>query len=249
MFYMSNPPNQSLNDTGDSHDRPHKRQRVGASYVSSKISDATMMPLPPRPSKPDNNYVKTARPDITMGFFHNVVAKKLLSLGVNELAAKELLKDLQYQGELMSSPTRPALHVRFPSLVVEGKSYATGKSMYEAENQAAGSGSSMLAMQGHLAELTERYSPGSYENKEPLAFSVTHEGPLMLLWVHYITSLEDARFYNMHVMGICHTTIQSNTREFFMALAGVMRWASTEFLDDVAAQLFLVWKAANGQTT
>ncbi|KAK5241839.1 hypothetical protein LTR90_006908 [Exophiala xenobiotica] len=126
-----------------------------------------------------------------------------------------MLIDLQYEGELLSSPTLPALNMLFPISGRRGESYATG----------------------------------TYENKQPLAFSVTYEGPIMLLWLHYITWLENARFYNMHVLSICHTTIQSTTREVFGALAGVMRWASTEFLDDVGAQLLLVWKAANRQTT
>ena len=183
-----------------------------------------------------------------MGFLHAVIAKKLVSVGVNKLDAEEILKDLQYEEELLSSPNLPALHIRFPSMVIEGKSYATGKSMYEAENQAAGSGSCMLVIQRRLVELTERRSPATYQSKEPLAFSITHEGPILLLWVHYITWLENARFYNMHVLSICHATIQSTTREFFIALAGVMRWASSEFLDDIAAQLALIWKVAQKQT-
>jgi len=120
--------------------------------------------------------------------------------------------------------------------------------MYKAENQAAGSGSCMLVMQSRLGELTERRSPGIHKSKEPLAFSITQEGPVLLLWLHYITSLENALFYNMHVLRICHATIPSTTREFCIALAGVMGWASTEFLDDMAAQLVLLWKAAQKRT-
>ncbi|KAK5203173.1 hypothetical protein LTR41_011087 [Exophiala xenobiotica] len=100
-----------------------------------------------------------------------------MTLGVNKLAAEEMLIDLQYEGELLSSPTLPALNMLFPISGRRGESYATG----------------------------------TYENKQPLAFSVTYEGPIMLLWLHYITWLENARFYNMHVPSICHTTIQSIT--------------------------------------
>ncbi|KAK5444199.1 hypothetical protein LTS15_010552 [Exophiala xenobiotica] len=226
-----------------------KRQQTEASHVSPEISDTTMPP-PPRPSMLDKYYVKKPRPDITIGTLNDVVTQRLASLGVNKHAAKQMLTVLQLEGELLSSPTVADHHIRFPSLVVEGKSYATGRNMYEAENQVAVAGSSMLVMQDRLAEFTERCSPGTHGSlKEPLAFSVTQEGPIMLLWVHYITSDENVRFYNMHVLSICHATIQSTTREFFMALAGVMRWASTEFLDDVAAQLLLVWNATNSQTT
>ncbi|KIX97523.1 uncharacterized protein Z520_06975 [Fonsecaea multimorphosa CBS 102226] len=224
--YRSEPPDKSLDNTVGSHDRPIKRQQAETSYVSPESSEITMPPPQP-PPKIDNNFVKNARPDITIGFLHAVVAKKLVSMGVNQLDAEEMLKDLQYEEELLSSPTLPALHIRFPSMVVVRN----------------------WEEHGRLVELTERRSPATYQSKEPLAFSITHEGPILLLWLHSITSLENARFYNVHVLKICHATIPSTTREFFIALAGVMEWASTEFLDDIAAQLVLMWKAAQKQTT
>lgn len=54
------------------------------------------------------------------------------------------MKDLQQNQDLYSSPTQPALLIHFPSMVVGGMSYAIGKTMYEAQNQAAVSGSCML---------------------------------------------------------------------------------------------------------
>ena len=204
------------------------------------------MPPPPPPPKQDICGVKTPRPDITIGFHHSIVANKLRTLGVGELDADEILKDLQYEQALYSSPTQPALLIRFPSLVVEGKSYATGKTIYEAENQAAASGSCMLVVQHQLDDLTRRRSPRpeSHQSKEPLAFSICSEGPIMLLYVHYTTSVQGARFYNMHLLEVCHATRRNSVRDFFMVVAGVMRWASSELLDEVAQQLFLVWKAA-----
>jgi hypothetical protein len=56
-------------------------------------------------------------------------------------------------------------------MVIEGKSYATGKPVFEAQNRAAVSGSCMTNLQHKLADLTERASPGSYQRKAPLAFS------------------------------------------------------------------------------
>lgn len=207
------------------------------------------MPPPPLPSKQDIGNVKTPRPDITTGFLHSVLTEKLRMLGVDELDADEMLKDLQFDLELYSSPTQPALLVRFPSIVLEGKSYGTGKSMYEAENQAAVSGSCMLVIQHQLAELTERRSPGFRQSKEPLAFSICHEGPIIHLWFHYTTKLGDARFHNSCLLAQCHATLRPTVRTFFIALAGVMEWASTELLDNIAAQLVLVWKAAQHQVT
>ena len=246
--YHSDPPDKSTNDTDNSLDHPSKRQQAETSYISPDRSESTMPP-PPLPSKQDACGVKTPRPDITVGFHHSAVAQKLRTLGLGELDADEILKDLQYDQDLYSSPTQPALLIRFPSIVVEGKSYATGKNVYEAENQAARSGSCMLVVQHQLDDLTERLSPGSYQSREPLAFSICSEGPIMQLYVHYTTSVQGARFYNMHLLKICHATCPETVREFLMAVAGIMRWASSELLGDIAKQLLLVWKAAEQQTT
>ena len=83
------------------------------------------------------------------------------------------------------------------SLVVEGKSYATGRTIYEAQNQAAVSGSCMLNLQHQLADLTKGVAPRSGSIKDPLAFSICTQGPIMELWVHYTTSVKDGRYYNM----------------------------------------------------
>ena len=234
---------KSLNDASDSFGRPTKRQQPETSYISPERSENNMRP-PPLPPKQDTSSVKTPRPDITGGFLHSVVAKKLKTLGVEEPDADEILKDLQFERKLFSSPTQPAFLVRFPSMVVEGKSYGTGKSMYEAENQAAVSGSCMLVIQQQLAELTERCAPSSRQSKEPLAFSICHEGPIIHLWSHYTTKVRDARFYNSRLLAYSHPILRPTVRDFFIALLGVMEWASTELLDDIAAQLVLVWKAA-----
>lgn len=246
--YRSNLQDNSTDSTNNSPDRPSKRQQAETSHTSPQRSEIPMPP-PPLPSKQDACYVKTPRPDITIAYHHSVVAKKLRTLGLGELDADEILQDLQYEEELYSSPTQSALLIRFPSIVVEGKSYATGKSIYEAENQAAGSGSCMLVIQHQLDDLTERRSPGSHQSKEPLAFSICSEGPIMLLWVHYTTSVQGARFFNMHLLETCHATRRDAVRQFFTAVAGIMRWASSELLDDIAKQLFLVWQAAQQHVT
>jgi len=250
--YRSNPPDKPTDkptdSTNSSPQQPGDRQQIEQSHCSPEKSE-TMMPPPPPPLPPkqDGYSVKTPRPDITIGFLHSVVTSKLRSLGLGELDAEELLEDLQYDQELYSSPTEPALLIPFPSIVVEGKSYGTGKSIYEAENQAAVSGSCMLVVQHQLDDLAARRSLGSHESREPLAFSICSEGPIMLLWVHYTTSVEGTRFYNMHLLETCHATCRKTVETFFIAVAGIMRWASSELLDDIAEQLFLVWKSAQQQ--
>ena len=229
----------SVDSTDVLLDESNTQPQADASYISPETS--ATMPPPPLPPK-NTSDVKTPRPDITVGFRHGVIANKLRLLGVKEPDNHDILNDLQFDQQLYSSPTQPALAVRFPSMVVEGKSYATGRSMYEAENQAAVSGSCMLVIQQQLTSLTQQLLPGSI-SKEPLSFSITHEGPILLLWAHYLAYVGSVRFYNAHVMRICHVTIPQSVRDFFVALAGWMTWASSDLLDDISKQVASVWKA------
>ena len=238
--WLKKPSEKDFDDTTNPQAQRSEPQQVNSPYISPEKSQSNM---PSPPSKLDTPHVKTPRPDITNGFSDSVITAKLVKLGVDELTAREMLKDLQYQRLLLSSPTLPAHVARFPPVVVEGKGYGTGKTMFEAENQAAVSGSCMLLVQRQLAELTEERSPGSHRHKEPLAFSICHEGPDITLWVHYNTWFGGVPYYNMHLLAQCHTTLRHTVKNYFVALLGVMEWASTEFLDDIVAQLFLVWKA------
>ena len=207
------------------------------------------MPPPPPPPKQDISVLKTPRPDITIGFHHSVLVEILKARDLSELEASDFLKILEDEQVLCSNPTQPELGIRFPSMVVEGKSYSTGRTIFEAQNQAAVSGSCMTNLQHNLAELTERASPGSYHSKEPLAFSICTEGPYMELWVHYTTSVDGARMYHMKLLKICHASLPGTVREFFMAVDGVMSWATSDLLDDIAKQLVLVWSAERQHAT
>ena len=205
------------------------------------------MPPPPAPPRQDISIVKTPRPDITIGLRDTTVIDKLKAKGLRGLQASDFLKALQNQQDLCSNPLQPAYPMRFPSLVVEGKSYSTGRPVFEAQNQAAVSGSCMINLQHKLAGLTERTSLGSCQSKEPLAFSICTEGPMMQLWVHYTTLVDRERMYNMNILRICHASAQPFLREgvndFFKAIHGVMSWVTSDFLDGIVEQLDLVWKA------
>lgn len=199
---------------------------------------APTLPPPPIPPKQDSGGVKTPCPDITTGLHHHVVAAKLESVGIARPHSDELLKDLQHEKAFISCPAQSALLLRFPSLVVEGKSYATGKSLYEAQNQAAVSGSMMLVIQHQLSELAGSKSPNS-----PLAFSICSEGPVMELWVHYNTSDASVRYFKIHFLQICHASAFNTVVEFFLAVLRIMRWAKLTLLDDIAEKLSGVWKS------
>ena len=76
-----------------------------------------------------------------------MVASALIKRGLSKYRADDLLKFLQREDKLCSDPTQNFLNVRFPIPVIEGKAYATGKSVFEAENQVAVSGSCIINLQ------------------------------------------------------------------------------------------------------
>ncbi|KAL8726714.1 MAG: hypothetical protein Q9166_006541 [cf. Caloplaca sp. 2 TL-2023] len=237
--YSSVLPAKTPNGTNSALDKSCNERQP---YVTPEGS-APIMPPPPVPPNQDGG-IKTPCPDITIGLHHHVVAAKLESVGVIMPYADELLKDLQYDKALRSCPAQSALLLRFPSLVVEGKSYATGKCLYEAQNQAAVSGSMMLVIQHQLCELA-----GSTSINSPLAFSICSEGPVMELWVHYNTSDGSVRYYKIHFLQICHASALHLVVEFFLAVLRIMRWARSTFLEDIAGKLLGLWKTSQEITT
>jgi hypothetical protein len=244
--------NNSNDEADDSVTRPRKRQEADTSYLSPDTSPAAMPPPPPPAPPPalpkqDVFHVKTPRPDITAGLHHSTIVEALAARGLDEVDASDFLEDLQQQQILCSDPAQGAPPVRFPIMVVEGKAYATGKPVFEAQNQAAVSGSCMTKLQHELADLTKSASHGSYDSKAPLAFSICTEGPHIELWVHYTTSQKNVRMYNMNILKTCHASLPEGVTEFLMVVDSMMSWASVDFVNDIAEQLVLVESAGRAQ--
>ena len=231
--------------TDESHDsvsRPRVQQQVDPANLTPGATEPSMPPPPP-PKKPAIPLVKTPRPDITAGFHHSIVVEALNAQGLDPKAADDFLVQLQWEQMLCSDPTGQGTPIRFPPLVFEGKSYATGRTVFEAQNQAAVSGSCMTNLQHTLADLTERASPGSYRAKAPLAFSICTEGPHIELWVHYTAFKNGVRTYNMNILKTCHASLREGVEEFVKVLDSVLNWACVDFVRDVAEQVALMAKA------
>ncbi|KAL8709486.1 MAG: hypothetical protein Q9220_005728 [cf. Caloplaca sp. 1 TL-2023] len=245
---------------------PPKPRHAAPAYISPEKSECTLPPPPSIPStsseppKPphlalpnqDISIVKTPRSDITIGLRDTLVIEKLKEKGFRGLEASDFLKALQYQ-QVLSNPLQQQYSIFFPPLVVEGKSYSTGRSVFEAQNQAAVSGSCMTNLQHQLADLSKRTSPeSSSRSQEPLAFSICTEGPMMQLWVHYTTLTDDERLYHMNILRICHAStqpfLQEGVRDFLKAVYGVMKWAISDFLDGIVGHLGLIWNAGRQQS-
>ena len=164
----------------DFPNHPNKWQQVQSAYVSPNSLEPTMPPPAPPPKK-DIFAVKSPRPNITIGPRVTNLIKKLKARGLGEIEAVDFLNHLEYQQALRISPLQYPVPMCFLLFVVEGKSYSDGKTVFEAQNQAAVSGACMTDLQHDVAKFTESTCHGSYQSKELLAFSICSEGPMVQL--------------------------------------------------------------------
>ena len=212
--------------------------------------------------------IKTPRPDITIGIRESVLVSSLASRGLTKTVASDFLRYLQeseiqrneglLEPVLVSEPTQRAMEVRFPFLIVEGKSYATGKPIYEAQNQAAVSGACAVKISRDLAELgrhaKDSVTPTSSQTLDdgfkppapPLAFLICTEGPVHELWASYDVTEDGVRKSVMNMVKSCHGSIPETVEPFLLDLYRVLNWGSGVFLESVVDQLHKVYKVARG---
>lgn len=198
------------------------------------------MPPPTAPFQFKRDAVKNPRPDFTIGFRHSTISNALMKRGLSRIKADKFLEFLQCEWKLCSDPTQNFLNVRFPILVIEGKAYATGKTIFEAQNQAVVSGSCMVNLRQQLIDLFEGVFPDVRKDEEkiPLAFSICSEGPQIEFWVHHSLLEDDVRSHYMNIVKTCHGALYAGLAEFLMEVDRLMRWMKDEFLNEVAEQLY-----------
>ncbi|KAI4261468.1 MAG: hypothetical protein L6R42_003331, partial [Xanthoria sp. 1 TBL-2021] len=130
-------------DVNKAPDHSGKRQQADRPFPSPDTSE-TSMPPPVAPRVPGNTAqlqmvcdgaVKTPRPDFTWGFYQSTITDALMERGLSKLQASGFLAALQRERKLCSDPTQHFLDIRFPILVIEGKAYTTGKTLFEAETK------------------------------------------------------------------------------------------------------------------
>lgn len=237
---------QPKTEANDVVDSPNKRQQKGQFFPFPDASRSTMPP-PAAPSKPIQDAVKTPRPDFTIGLCHSTISNALIERGLSEPMADDFLKELQREWNLCSDPTQNYLNVRFPILVIEGKSYATGTTVFEAQNQAAVSGSCMINLEQQLTDLFEGVFSNLKGRKTHLAFSICTEGPQIEFWVHYALLNSNVRRHYMNIFRTCYGSLQGGLEDFLVDVDLLMRWIKDEFLKEVADQLYqLANHAARG---
>ena len=227
---------QPNNEADDVVDRPNKRPQGERSFPSPDTSPSTMPP-PAAPSQSKQDAVKTPRPDFTIGLRHSTISNALIKRGLSKFKADDFLKVLQRERKLCSDPTQNFLNVRFPILAIEGKAYATGKTVFEAQNQAAVSGGCMVNLRQQLSDLFEGVFPNLGGRKTHLAFSICTEGPQIEFWVHYALSEDNVRSHYMNIFRTCYGSLQGGLEDFLMDVERLMRWTKDEFLKEVADRL------------
>ncbi|KAL2053084.1 hypothetical protein ABVK25_006721 [Lepraria finkii] len=234
---------QSNNDADDVVDRPNKRQQGERFFPSPDTSQSTMPP-PAALSQSKLDAVKTPRPDFTIGLRHSTISNALIKRGLSKFKAHDFLKGLQRERKLCSDPTQNFLNVRFPILVIEGKAYATGKTAFEAQNQAVVSGGCMVNLRQQLIDLFESVFSNPKGGKTPLAFSICTEGPQIEFWVHYTLLEDNVRSHYMNIFRTCYGSLQGELEGFLIDIERLMRWTKDEFLKEVADQLYKLAKHA-----
>ncbi|KAJ1707100.1 hypothetical protein NYO67_10741 [Aspergillus flavus] len=185
--------------------------------------------------------LENPRPNISVGLSDIALAENLQSRQVNN--AKYLLIDLQDNRQLISDPGVTPLSLHFPFLVFEVKSASTGSNLYQAQNQSAVGGASAIEILRALYKLCEGHIPNTSARNAPstacqfLTFSVTTEGPVCELWVHFWNELDES--YCMGNIDIWRFTHKSKASNFISNLSSILNWGSTTFRDRVVQQLIL----------
>ncbi len=119
-------------------------------------------------------------------------------------------------------------------LVIGGKAYATGKTVFEAQNQAAVSGSCMVNLRQQLTDLFAGVFTNNRGNKTQLAFSICTEGPQLEFWVHHALLEDEVRSHYMNVFRTCYGSLRGGLEDFLMDVERLMRWTKDEVLKEVA---------------
>lgn len=187
--------------------------------------------------------LKDPRPGICVGLSDDSLSN---SLDPKEGcgAAQKFLFNLQDTSALISDPHIDPSSLRFPYLIVEGTSGATGG---QAQNQAAVGASTALQILKNLVELRDAQAVDD-ENQEDveesrestqamtsitsnMVFSVTTEGPIHELWLHFRRPKKDD-FY-MVCLGVWRTTLRDGSLDFLRRLLAVLKWGNGEFRDNI----------------
>ncbi|KAK5168665.1 uncharacterized protein LTR77_005974 [Saxophila tyrrhenica] len=164
--------------------------------------------------------LRTPKPTLTVGFTEDAVYG-------GSAAYREIPLEEWKRSALPIIPVKPTwvFDVQLPYLLVECRS-ETNTSLLSAQNQAAVAGASALNIMQGIPHLAEQHG------WEPFVFSLTSDGPIVELWIHFLTGRSGER-YCMAKLSYARLTDEKGTRKIAEDIAAVMKWAHTELLPRV----------------
>ncbi|KAE8154082.1 hypothetical protein BDV25DRAFT_167796 [Aspergillus avenaceus] len=212
---------------------PQKRNQFHQLLQDSAATDS-IYPSP-GPSRVTQQAIPTFRledpqPDICIGLSDIHLADALEHTKGRDLA-QSLLLDMQDTSTLISDPHITPLGIP--------------------QNQAAVGGSSALLILQSLLDLRDNQDrneetqntieaghtsdPAPPEIVLNVAFSITTEGPVHELWLHFWKSKEDG--FHMACIGIWRTTSEEGSLSLLQHISAILRWADGDYKDSLISIL------------
>jgi len=165
-------------------------------------------------------YISTPKPDIVVGLEDRAFVP----------THRVRLAKHQSSGLILSDPHSAAMGLRFPFLIAETKGLSLNGGLVAAQNQAAISAACILKI---LDDLDDQAALPTAPTSPHLCFSITTEGPVHELWVHF--KLGDAT--HMQNIRVWRTTHQRDVRELVYCLAQILKWAKDDLMEEIQGKL------------
>lgn len=155
------------------------------------------------------------------------------ALGMDPMVLKQTLgpsplPELVSPG-LSTNPTEPEIGAYFPVSFVQVVG-SRNPTLYSARNEAAVAGAYALNMLTSIPQLARQ------PEWEPVVFSLTSEGPIVELWIHFLTDMPNKK-YCMSNIAYVRLTDKEGTRKMTEHIAAIRRWARVHVLDRLVKAL------------
>jgi hypothetical protein len=174
----------------------------------------------------DPFYISTPKPDIVVGLKDRTFPP----------THRVRLAKHQSFGSILSDPHTAAMGLRFPFLIAETKGLSLNGGLVAAQNQAAIGAACMLKILDNLEDQAALPMAPISTAATRLCFSITTEGPVHELWVHF--KLGEAT--HMQNIRVWRTTHQRDVRELVYCLARILKWANNDFMQKIQQKLDIV---------
>ena len=284
MARIRQPEGEETDDCASGRASPRKRQETEAhgffplaqplahTPISPRKKPADLGTMPPPAAVPNTRLspaaVKTPRPDIFLGIDLDGLTSALASRGLEDQASEyiEWLQDATLQREphgpvepvLIMAPAALASDLTFPFLIVEGKSYSTGRQIFEAENQAAvavtcahkilldldelaldgsvdSAGGPLTSDGSRLDESVDK--AGRPHTSSRVLFSITTQGPIHELWAQWTLIKGGVRHFDSKLVNSWNALVPERAEDFICKLNNICAWGTGPFLDSVVEKL------------